>query len=105
MSMLIAAAAFLLITHFGLSSTGIRPVLAARLGEQRFLALYSVVALIAFIWLGLAYARAPYRELYQPVPALRWIPLLVMPFALWLMVGGVITPNPTTVAQENRLAS
>jgi uncharacterized membrane protein len=105
MSMLIAAAAFLLITHFGLSSTGLRPALASRLGERRFLALHSVIAVMAFIWLVSAYANAPYRELYRTGPAVRWIPLLVMPFALWLMVAGVITPNPTSVAQEKRLSS
>lgn len=105
MNMLIAAAAFLLITHFGLSSTALRPALVGRLGEQRYLGLYSLIALIAFMWLGVAYAKAPYLELYPAAPALRWIPFLAMPFALWLIVGGVITPNPTSVGQEKRMAA
>ena len=105
MAMLGVAAAFLLITHFGLSSARTRTALVARLGEKRFLGLYSLVALVAFVWLGTAYADAPYREIYAAAPGLRWIPLLVMPIALWFIIGGVITPNPTSVGQEEHIAA
>lgn len=97
MSQLLAAALFLLATHFGISSTGLRARLVARLGERAYLGLYSLIALIALVWLGWAYARAPYVALWPTTAAGTWLVVLIMPLALLLLVGGVSTPNPTAV--------
>jgi len=94
---LIAAALFLLASHFGISSTPLRAALVARLGERGYLVLYSLVAAVALGWLIGAWARAPYVELWPPGPALAGVPLLVVPVALVLLVGGLTTPNPTAV--------
>lgn len=100
---LFAAAAFLLATHFGISSTGIRSWLVARLGERPYLALYSLVALAALVWVASAYARAPYIELWPMTAWSAWVPLVVMPFALLLAVCGVSTLNPTAVGAPAHL--
>jgi uncharacterized membrane protein len=100
---LIAAAAFLLASHFVPSSTGLRDVLVARLGERTYLALYSVLAVAAIVWFAWAYARAPYLELWPLTTWAAWVPLLVMPFALLLAVGGVSTLNPTAVGAADTL--
>lgn len=102
---LILAAAVLLATHFGLSSTPLRGALAARLGERAFLALYSLVALAAIIWLVAAYRRAPFVALWGTAPWQAWVPLLVVPLSLVLLVAGVSTPNPTAVGQQERLSA
>jgi uncharacterized membrane protein len=100
---LIAAAAFLLATHYGISSTPLRAWLVARLGERAYLGLYSLLALGAIIWVIGAYARAPYAPLW-PTPAwLTWVPLIVMPFALVLAVSGLSTLNPTAVGAPDTL--
>jgi uncharacterized membrane protein len=100
---LIAAAAFLLATHYGISSTPLRAWLVARLGERAYLGLYSLLALGAIIWVIGAYARAPYAPLW-PTPAwLAWVPLIVMPFALVLAVSGLSTLNPTAVGAPDTL--
>jgi uncharacterized membrane protein len=52
------------------------------------------------LWLAMAYARAPLVDLWPTVPALRVVPLAVMPFALVLLVCGYTTRNPTAVMQE-----
>lgn len=103
MTQLIAAAAFLLATHYGISSTPLRAWLVARLGERAYLGLYSLLALGAIIWVIGAYARAPYAPLW-PTPAwLTWVPLIVMPFALVLAVSGLSTLNPTAVGAPDTL--
>jgi uncharacterized membrane protein len=104
MAELIAAAAFLLASHFGISSTGLRPWLVGRLGERAYLGLYSLIALAALVWLIAAYARAPYVELWPTARWLAWLPLLVMPLALVLAVSGLSAPNPTAVGAPDTLA-
>jgi uncharacterized membrane protein len=94
---LILAAAFLLASHFGIASTGLRPLLIARLGTGTYLGVYSALALAAFAWLILAYTQAPLVILWTPPPLAAWIPVLVLPFAILLLVGGLTTPNPTAV--------
>jgi len=97
MTQLIAAALFLLASHFGISSTPLRPWLVARIGERTYLGLYSLIAFGAIAWVIRAYARSPYVELWPVTAGTALVPLIVMPFALVLAVAGLSTPNPTAV--------
>ena len=103
MTELIAAAAFLLATHYGISSTPLRAWLVARLGERPYLGLYSLIALGAIVWVVSAYRRAPYIELWLAPGWLAWVPLIVVPFALVLAVSGLSAPNPTAVGAADAL--
>lgn len=94
---LLLAALFLLATHFGISSTGLRPALTARLGIGAYLGLYSVLAIAAFAWLVSAYSRADYVELWPPATWLAWLALLLMPIPCLLLVAGLTTANPSLV--------
>ena len=87
MTQLLVAALFLLVSHFGISSTPLRPWLVARIGERPYLGLYSLIALGAIGWVIWAYARAPYVELWPVTPWSALVPLIVMPFALVLAVA------------------
>lgn len=98
-----AAAALLLATHYGISSTPLRAWLVARIGERPYLALYSLVALGALVWLISAYRRAPYIELWAAPAWSAWLPLVVLPFALLLLVCGVSALNPTAVGSPDTL--
>ena len=97
MTQLLVAALFLLVSHFGISSTPLRPWLVARIGERPYLGLYSLIALGAIGWVIWAYARAPDVELWAVAPWSALVPLIVLPFALVLAVAGLSTPNPTAV--------
>ena len=103
MSQLVVAAVVLLASHFGISSTELRAILVARLGEQGYLALYSLIAFAAIVWLIIAWAGAPYIGLWPAGPGLAGVPFLVMPFALVLVIGGLSTPNPTAVGAADLL--
>jgi uncharacterized membrane protein len=97
--LLIAAVVFVG-SHFGISSTGLRDELVRRLGERAYIGLYSAVALILLAWLIRAYATVgdPLALWIRP-PLLIVLPLVVMPLALLLFVGGYTQRNPTAVMQ------
>jgi uncharacterized membrane protein len=97
------AAVVLLATHYGISSTPLRAWLVGRIGERPYLALYSLIALGGVIWLISAYRRAPYVELWPMAGGSAWVPLIVMPFALLLLVCGVSALNPTAVGSPDTL--
>ena len=101
--LLIAAVVFVG-SHFGVSSTGLRDDLVRRLGERAYLGLYSAVALILLAWLIRAYATVgdPLMLWVRP-PLLIVLPLVVMPLALLLFVGGYTQRNPTAVMQGKPL--
>ncbi len=85
--------------HFLLSSPPVRSPLVAALGERAFAAVYSVLSIIAFIWMLMSYGKAPHVELWPSLPILRFVPLFVMPIAVLLVVGGYTQRNPTAVMQ------
>jgi uncharacterized membrane protein len=99
-NLLLATVAFLAL-HF-IPSTPLRAGLVARLGQRSYLAIYSIAALAALIWMGWTYARAPREFLWE---GWRLLPLVVMPFSLILIVAGYTTRNPTAVMQERALQS
>lgn len=99
MTNLLIAALFLVGTHLGLSSLSLRGQLVGSLGEGIFRLLYSLVALVALVWLVTAWRAAPWTPLWDAGPTLRHLALLVMPVALLLVVSGLSGPNPTAVGQ------
>ncbi len=94
---LIAATAVFVAGHFILSSRPLRHPLRRVLGERLFLAVYSIAAAAAFIWMLSAYGAAPGLAVWAPPPALRLVPLVLMPLACVLVVGGTTTRSLTTV--------
>lgn len=93
---LIAATVLFVATHFLLSGDPMRPALVEHLGPRVFRGLYAAVAAAALAWMIVAYADAPTVPLWPRTPALDWVPVLVMPVALTLLVAGATTPSPTT---------
>ena len=73
------------------------------MGEAPFQGLYSLtvaVALAGMIW---SYSEAPHVELWPAVRATGFVPLVIMPFALWLAVAGLSTRAPTQVGGSSTL--
>lgn len=97
------AGLFLLAAHFGVSSTALRGALVVRLGQGPYLGLYSLVAVLAFWWLAAAYNAAPLVPVWDYAPWQSWVPLVVNLPAVYLVLAGMVAPNPTSVGQERRL--
>lgn len=104
MSELLAAGLFLLASHFGIASTPLRGFLVSRIGEGPYRGLFSLVALGAFVWLVIAFGDAPFGPLLWDLGLAGAVaPLVLMPIALLLLVGGLSAPNPTNAGMEKRL--
>lgn len=96
------AGAFLLVTHFGLSSTPLRARLAGLLGELGFQAVYSLIALVGFVWLAMAFNAAPYGpRLWDLYPVGHYLAIVIMPISLLLVVCGYSQPNPTAIGMDH----
>ncbi len=100
-TLVLVAALLFVITHLGISSTALRGVLAKGLGDRGFMGLYSMLAFASLGFLVYAYAGSPHTAfVYGPSIALNWIAVVVMPFAIMLLVGGVTVRNPSAVMQD-----
>ena len=84
-------------SHLVLSYPPMRAPVVARLGEQGFRALYSVLAVALIVWVVKAYNDAPMQVVWTPPIGLRHLSLLIMPFACILLVAGVTTANPAAI--------
>ncbi|HEV2363457.1 MAG TPA: NnrU family protein [Caulobacteraceae bacterium] len=107
MSMLLAAAAAFLLLHLLVSGTRVRDALTGAIGDGPYMGLFSLASVALIVWLGFAYAgaaRAGQAAVWwTPSAATKWIQLLVQLIAVFFIVGGLSTPNPTSVRQEATL--
>ena len=89
--------------HAFVAGAELRWWLAKRLGERGFSALFSLLSLASLAFLIDSYRKASFYPLWFTPQPLHWLPLLVMPFALLLIVGSFIVPNATSVGSEKAL--
>lgn len=75
----------------------IRARLVDLMGEKLYLALYGAVSLGILAWLISAAQRAPLIPLWFAGTGGYWVPIIVMPAAVFLLVGGIVAPNPLSV--------
>lgn len=92
---LITATLCFVLGHFVLSTLAIRNFLTAKLSRNGFLGLYILFAIAAFIWMNVAYARAPFEDLWGDPLWARWLGVFVMPVSAFLLAAGAMTANPT----------
>jgi len=91
--------------HFVLSSAPVRQRLVRKLGESGFMPVYTLVITAALIWMIVAYRAAPNVPVWDLPAAMAWIPLVLMPVSIFLVVAGLTTRGPTQVGAERSLAS
>lgn len=75
----------------------LRARLVAALGERLYLTLYALTSIVLLACLIGAAQRSPYIPLWPPSLTQYWAPILLMPLALFLLIGGVLVPNPFSV--------
>jgi uncharacterized membrane protein len=98
MTQLALATLVFIATHF-VTSTPLRGKLVGKLGEGPYAGLYSLVALLAIVWMVIAYISAPLEPLWG---ATRWLPVVAMPFALVLLTTGYFR-SPASVMRGRLL--
>ena len=98
---ILLASLFLPLSHFLMSSATLRAPLVHRIGEKAFLLAYSLVTLLAFAWLIMAYRQAPTIVLWVAPAWMRAALLPVDLLAVVLVVAGLTTPNPVIVGADS----
>ena len=94
MTALVGALCAFLLFHAIAALRPLRACIVAVVGETAYMVAFSAVSLALAVWIGFAFAQAPYVELWPYHPGLRWIPITVVPFACVLIVAGLSSPNP-----------
>ena len=103
MANLIAACAYFLLIHFGVSGTRLRDALIAKLGERRYRGVFALASLIGIAWVIYAYRRSPLIPTWGLELGLRPAAYVLVFIAFFFAVIGVLTPSPTRVGMESRL--
>lgn len=102
---MLGAGLLFLVTHLGVSSTGLRGALIARMGEGAYLGLYSLLAAVTLglmIWVYVQLPRLPY--LWLPDPSLYGLAKGLMTVSMMLVFGSFLARNPTAVGMESSLS-
>ncbi len=97
-SLTFAAMAFIAI-HLGVSGT-LRDRIVARIGLRSYMVAFSVASVGAIVWLISAYKAAEYVPTWGQLEWWKPVMIALMLPAFLLVVIGLTTPNPTSVAQE-----
>jgi uncharacterized membrane protein len=105
MANLIAANAYFLLLHFGVSGTRLREALVARLGAGPYRGAFSLGSLLGLAWMIYAYRHAPTVPLWGFLVGFRSAAYLLVLVAFLFVVIGIATPSPTRVGMESQLAA
>jgi uncharacterized membrane protein len=91
MGNLIVAGALWLGLHIGIAGSGLRGVLAGPLGDKGFRGLFSLASIAVISYLVISFNHAPRTLLWVAPEWLRWILVLLMLPALFLLLGSFST--------------
>lgn len=100
---LIAACAFFLLIHFGVSGTRLRDALTGKLGDRPYRGLFSLASLIGIVWVVFAYRRAPLIPTWGTLLGFRQTAYVLVLIAFLFAAIGIMTPSPTQVGMESKL--
>lgn len=91
MNLLILAGVLWVALHIGLAGTRLRDVVVSRIGEQGFRGLFSVASIAVFALLIYAFIHAPRTPLWVAPEGLRWVLVVLMLPAAFLLLGSLFT--------------
>lgn len=97
MSELLISVAVFLAAHIIPSHKTLRQYVVDKMGERRFMSVYGVISLGLFVWLMVAYLKAPYIELWLMQEWMRYVVLFVMFLVCVLLVCTFSQPNPFSI--------
>lgn len=93
-------------THLIISSTAIRPGLIARVGEQPYRGIYSLISFATLIALIIVFAghkhSGPMLWYVRADGPMRWLTWALMLLAFIMLVSGLVTPSPASIGAPAR---
>jgi uncharacterized membrane protein len=98
MTELILAFTLFLALHSIPARPAVRGKLISLLGRNTYIALYSLASVAALAWLFHAALNTDYVELWSPAPWQAWITLVFAPIGIFLVLAGLLSPNPYSIS-------
>lgn len=97
-----AAFGVFLALHSIPASPRIRTALIGLLSHGGYIAVYSVVSILALGWLFVEAFRLDYMELWMPQPWQAVVTLILAPIGLFLVLVGLISRNPFSITMRKQ---
>jgi len=97
------AAVFFAGIHLGVAGTTLRDRIVGAIGSRAYMAVFAGASAAGPIWLVTAYRAAPYIATWGMLHWWKPVAIALMLPSVLLVVIGLTTPNPTSVAQEDRI--
>jgi uncharacterized membrane protein len=101
---LLAAGVVWFALHAAVAGSSLRFWLIERFGEKTYRGGFSLASLAALLALIYSYRGAPYHMLWLAPGWLYYVPIVIVPVSLVLLVGAFTVPSPTSVGGEKILA-
>ncbi len=99
MGSLMAATALFLGMHWIISGSPLRETIVARTGEAPFKAGFALIITVSIVWMGWAYAHAPYVATWGTAAGLKPLSWGLMALAFVLFAASLTDRNPTTLGR------
>ncbi len=100
LSPLIAACAMFIGLHWLIAGSPLRSIIVDITGEKAFRIAFSLAVLLSLIWMGWAYAHAPYIETWGKAVALKPVANVLMAFAFIFLIVGTFSKNISILNQN-----
>ena len=104
MTLLILAALIWLGIHIGIAGTRLRHALVDRIGEMPFRGVFSLLSILAIVFMVWAWSAAWTTPLWYAPQWLRWVLVAAMLVAFVLFVASLTQRNPTMISGEAAMA-
>jgi len=101
---LVAASLSFVGSHF-LMSHPLRAPLVGRFGANGFMAVYSAISLITFVWMIIAFGHAPKTDALWPVGDVVWIAASALTLVAAVLFAGSFIRNPSLPGVPDALAA
>lgn len=98
MMQFVAAMTVFLALHIIPSIPGIRAKLIAARGRGAYLIAYSLVSILALVWLFHAALQLDFVALWNPAPWQAWVTIILTPIGVFLLIAGLFSPNPASIS-------
>jgi uncharacterized membrane protein len=98
MTDLFSAIAAFILSHAIPAVKPLRATLIRALGFRMYVTLYSMMSIAVLVWLGFAFAAAPYVEVWAFREWTRWVTIILMVPSCLLLLIGLFSPNPLSLS-------
>lgn len=98
MTQFLVAMGLFLALHSVPAVPAIRQSLVAHLGRRLYLLVYSLVSLASLAWVFISAFALDYVEVWPQAAWHAWIALVVTPLGMFLLIAGLISPNPASIS-------